>query len=107
MPIPDYVLNAQLVTTDVHTGVYQSRHRRTAVVVRVKGDMVSYLTLCADCRIELEHVSRTKFIADWPIELFHYPALRAIRKYASYVVKDNFRCTPEARKVINAILVRK
>jgi len=104
MPIPPETLNAMLVAREVHTGVYKSRQARIAVVVRVKQGHVHYLRLAPNCTIELVQSFDEKFLQDFPVELFHYPVMRAVRRYASYVRKDGFPITEEARKVINAIL---
>ena len=45
-------------------------------------------------------------LREHPLELYHYPIRRAVRKFAQWVRKDNLPITDEARKVINAILVR-
>lgn len=108
MAIQPETLNAMLVAFDAHTGVFKSNSARIAVVVKVgKDGKVYYLHLSPDCRIVLEiSPSRETFLRDYPIELYHYPVLRAVRKYASYVRKDGFPITDEARKVINAIIAR-
>lgn len=107
MPILAETLNSQLVARDVHTGVYQTRKREIAVVVRVsKQGKVHYLALDAKCRIVLEATDSAAFLHDHPLELYHYPIRRAVRKFAQWVRKDNVPITDEARKVINAILVR-
>jgi hypothetical protein len=104
MAIPTETLNAQLVAYEVHTGVFKSHSARIAIVVRVKKGHVHFLHLSPDCRIELAASFVEKFLADYPVELYHYPVLRAVRKYASWVRRDHFEITDEARKVINAIL---
>lgn len=97
-------LNAQLRTFEVRTGVYLSKQRNVCVVVRVKENKV-YLLHFANCTVQLEVSFREKFMVDYPIQLYQYPAIRAVRKFAQYV-REGFACTPDARKVINSILVR-
>jgi hypothetical protein len=107
MSIPVEKLNAMLVANEVHTGCYLSHQRKAAVVVRVtKEGTVHFLRLDDKCSVVLEASFREKFLADYPIELYQYPALRAIRKFYGWVKKEGIGATPEARKVINAILVR-
>lgn len=107
MAISNETLNGQLVAYEVHTGVFQSHARRVAIVVKVAKDgKVFYLHLTPDCKVVLEQSFREKFLADYPVELYHYPVARAIRKYVTYVRKDHFAVSDEARKVINAILSR-
>ena len=107
MAIPAETLNAQLRASEVQTGVYLNKQRKSCVVVKVsKEGIVHFLTLTDSCTIELAAHGRDRFLQDWPIQLYHYPALRAIRSYARYVVKDGFRISEPARKVINAVLAR-
>lgn len=107
MPIPAETLNALLVTQDIHTGVFLSHARRVAIVVKIdKEGRVFFLHLTGDCKVVLEQSFREKFKADFPVELYHYPVARALRKYVSYVRKDKFEVADDARKVINAILAR-
>lgn len=105
--IPAELLNNQLIAREVHTGVYQNKQRRVAIVVRVsKEGKVAYLTLTDTCRIEVQVSFAEKFLADFPLELYHYPVMRAVRRYAGYVRKEHIPISDEARKVINSILVR-
>jgi len=106
MPIPAETLNSQLIAREVHTGVYQTHKREIAVVVRVKEGKVHYLALDAKCRIVLEATDAASFLRDHPLELYHYPIRRAVRKFARWVRVDHLPVTDEARKVINAILVK-
>lgn len=107
MPIPAETLNAQLLAREVHTGVYQNYARRIAIVVKVsKEGRVHYLHLEGNSSIVLESATSADFIKEYFIELYHYPVRRAVRLYAGYVRKDNFAVSDDARKVINAILVR-
>lgn len=108
MPIPRETLNGQLRAYDVHTGVYQSHARRTAIVVKVgREGQVYYVTLTENFKILLVQSFREKFLADFPIELYHYPVLRAVRSYARAVRTDHAYISDEARKVLNAILTRR
>lgn len=97
-------LNAQLAAREVRTGVYMTKQRNVCVVVRVKEGKVHLLHF-ANCTVQLEVSFREKFLVDYPIQLYQYPAMRAVRKFAKFV-REGFACTPEARKVINAILVK-
>ncbi len=107
MSIPNELLNNQLKAFEVHTGVYQTHARRSTIVVKVdKTGRVFYLTLLDTYRIVLEHCSYEKFLAEHPLELYHYPVLRAVRRYASWV-REGCPITEEARKVINAILTKR
>lgn len=105
MAIAPEHLNARLVAREVHTGVYASNQHRTCVVVKVtKEGHVHYLHF-ENCLVQLQASFREKFLVDYPVEYYHYPAMRAIRKFKQYVL-EGFGCTDEARKVINAILVK-
>jgi len=107
MPIPAETLNSQLIAREVHTGVYQTHKREIAIVVKVsKEGKVHYLALDNKCRIVLEATDRATFLRDHPLELYHYPTRRAVRKFAQWVRKDHLPITDDARKVINAILVK-
>ena len=98
-------LNAMLVAREVHTGVYATHQRKTCVVVKVtKEGHVHYLHF-DNCTVQLTASFREKFLVDYPVELYHYPAMRAVRQFKKYVL-EGFSCSEEARKVINAILVR-
>lgn len=97
-------LNLQLRANEVKTGVYQSRDRRVCIVVKVKEGKV-YMLTWHDCTVQLEVSFREKFLVDYPLYLLNYPAMRAVRRFAN-AARGEFVCTPEARKVINSILVR-
>lgn len=107
VPIQAELLNSMLVAREAHTGVFKNRQGRIAVVVKVsqKGT-VHYLHLTPTCEIVLEALAADSFLREYNIELYHYPVMRAVRKYASYVRTDGFPVSDEARKVINAILTR-
>jgi hypothetical protein len=102
MAIDKELLNQQLVATEVHTGVYQDRQRRVCVVVRVKEGHVHYLTFL-NCTVQLHSSFKEKFLTDYPVELYHYPAMRALRKFARYI-HEGFSATPEARTVLRSVL---
>jgi hypothetical protein len=107
MAIQPETLNALLRAYEVHTGVYKNYHSRTAIVVKVsKEGKVHYLHMAADAKIVLEARDAKSFLAEFYIELYHYPVLRAVRSYARAVRTYHFAVTEEARKVINAILTR-
>lgn len=103
MSIDRELINNQLVATSpVHTGVYISVERRTCVVVRVKDGKINYMTF-EDSLVQLHESFPDKFLRDYPLELYRYPAMRALRKFARYI-HDGFKATPEARTVLRAIL---
>jgi hypothetical protein len=99
------LLNNQLVAiAPVHTGVYLSHQRRSAVVVRVKQGHVHYLTFL-DCQVQVHESFTEKFLRDYPLELYRYPALRALRQFVRYV-RLGFKITPEAKVLLRAILAK-
>lgn len=102
MAIDKELLNAQLVAFEVRTGVYQDHMRHIAIVVRVKEGIVSYLTL-TNCTVALNTSFKEKFLHDYPLQLYHYPAMRGLRLCAKYI-HEGFAATPEARTVIRAAL---
>jgi hypothetical protein len=105
MAIAPEHLNALLVAREVHTGVFATKQRKTCVVVKVsKEGHVHYLHFDS-CTVQLTASFKEKFLVDYPVELYHYPAMRAIRQFKQYILQG-FACTDAARKVINAVLVK-
>ena len=83
----------------IHTGVYLNWNRNTAIVVRVKSHLVTYLTMRSGA-IELLETSESKFMRDWPTRMPSYPVVRALRTYA----KCELTRTDEADKVMRLVL---
>lgn len=102
MSIDRELLNNQLLATVVHTGVYKDSQSHTCVVVRVKDRHIHYMHF-RDCIVQLEESFTEKFLADYPVELYRYPALRALRKMAHYI-EQGFAVTPQAKTVLRSIL---
>jgi hypothetical protein len=103
MAVNREILNNQLVAyAPVHTGVYQDAYRHTCVVVRVREGKIHYMTFF-DCTVQLHESFTEKFLREWPLELYQYSALRALRKFAHYI-EQGFSATPEARTVLRSIL---
>lgn len=104
MAISPEVLNRQVDSTDLKTGVYQSHERRCVVVVKAdrKTGKVYYLK-SEDATVTLETSWREKFVRDYPLHLDNYPLLRAVRGLARHI-HEGFGYTHEAGAVIRAIL---
>jgi len=83
----------------IHTGVYLSPNRNTAVVVRSKEGKVAFLTFLSGT-IELRETFAFSFARDYPLALPNYPAKRALRAYR----KAGLPVHPLAEKVFRAVL---
>jgi hypothetical protein len=103
--LPPEQLNAMLKAFEVQTGVYADHQRHMVIVVKVTKEGKVFFLHFKDCLVQLEVSFKEKFLVDYPVQFYKYPALRAVRRFAQYV-RDGFKCTPEARKVINSIIVR-
>lgn len=99
MANPETLNDKLLVNGPVHTGVYLDHHRHTAIVVKVKEGMVHYLTFITG-QVTLEMRNAETFASEFFIQLYMYPVLRAVRKYATC----GLAITPEARVILRAIL---
>ena len=104
MAISPEVLNKQVESTDLKTGVYQSHQRRCVVVVKTdrKTGRVYYLK-SEDSTVSLESSWREKFVRDDPLYLENYPLLRAVRGLARHI-HEGFGYSHEAGAIIRAIL---
>ena len=97
------LLNQQLVTSEVRTGVYQSADRRICIVVKAGKDGKVHYLHNNDCLIQLATSWKEKFMRDYPLMLHNYPTRRAVRSFAKQV-KDGFKQTAEAKAVMDAVL---
>jgi len=97
------------------TGCYQDPHRHSAIVVRVKNGIVTYLTMnvtkathyqgtvsyeTTASKVSLCSASDTVFARQYEKFLHSYPVLRAVRVYW----RSGLEVTPEAEKVIRLLL---
>lgn len=98
----------------ITTGCYLDPHRHSAVVVRVKDGIVTYLTMnvtrptddrqgayeVTAQRVSLCTASDTVFARQYEVFLHSYPVLHALRVYW----RSGLEVTPDAAKVIKLVL---
>lgn len=98
----------------ITTGCYLDPHRHSAVVVRVKDGIVTYLTMnvtrptddrrgayeVTAQRVSLCTASDSVFARQYEVFLHSYPVLRALRAYW----RSGLEVTPDAAKVIKLVL---
>ncbi len=92
-------LNAKLVNTETHTGVYVDNNRKSAIVVRVKNGIVHYVTMQTGS-VTLQSCSTEKFEAQFNTKLYHYPVRRACRVY----MNSGLGVSNEAAAILRAVL---
>lgn len=100
MAIDSAVLNEKVEHGGtIHTGVYLTPNRNTAVVVRSKDGKIAFLTFESGM-VELREAFAFSFARDYPISMPNYPAKRALTKYR----KLGLPVHPLAEKVFRAVL---